>query len=250
MIAVSCFSLFAALLALSPMHAHTVRHIDRPEEMTDEDFAIKAEQKYARDLAEQEAIENAVGDEEELGELKISESDLAPLSNFSLNTDIAKFPTTHTGAWHKAIAVSATGNHVTLEDGSGWVVYPNDKKKTLDWYGDDIILVTMAPWLPWYSYYEYVLINTRTHARVYVGLEEKPDYFNEYTLWVKTIDRKKNRITLSDQTVWSYTNNTLGKWNEGQKVLIGVRQPSFFYSHHNFLLNEDARDYVYAECLY
>ncbi|MBA3603047.1 MAG: hypothetical protein H0W50_05280, partial [Parachlamydiaceae bacterium] len=144
MTAVSCLSLFAAFLALTPMDAHTIRHIDRPENMTEEEFAIKAEQKYARDLAEQEAIENAVDDEEVLGELKVSDSDLAPLSNFTLNTDIVKFPTTHTGAWHKAIAVSATGNHVTLEDGSGWLVYPNDKKKTLDWYGDDIILVTMA----------------------------------------------------------------------------------------------------------
>ncbi len=247
--AISCLSLFAALLALAPMQAHTNSHIDRPEGMSSEEFEQKAAQKYARDEAEQEAIENAVDDEEVLGELKSFENS-SLLSSMSVQDDIAKYPTTHNGAWHMAIAVSASGNHVVLEDGSGWLVHPSDYRKTLDWYGDDVILVTMAPWSLWYSYYEYVLINTRTHARVYVGLEENPDYFNEYTIWIKKIDREKNHVTLSDSTVWAFTHNKLEKWVENQKVLIGVRQPSFFYSHHNFLLNEDLKDYVIAECLY
>ncbi len=249
MLAISCLSLFAALLATAPAQALSNRQFDRPEGMSDVEFQLNAEQKYARDDAEQEAIENAVdGEEEELGELKTCGNSL--LGSLAVQNDIAKYPTTHTGAWHMATAVSASGNHVVLEDGSGWLVYPSDRSKTLDWYGDDVILVTMAPWSLWYSFYEYVLINTRTHARVYVGLEEKPDFFNEYTLWIKKIDRQKKRVVLSDNTVWAYTYSKIEKWVEGQKVLIGVRQPSFWYSHHNFLLNEDARDYLICECLY
>ncbi len=248
--ALSCLSLLAALLALTPVQAQTNLKKARFENMTDEEFKVRAEQKYARDLAEQEAIENATDDEEELGQLKVTESSLLSLSTPGEQDDNAMFPTSHTGAWHKAIGVSATGNHVFLEDGSGWDVYIKDRHKTMDWYGDDRILLTKATWSVFYSCYEYVLINTRTHVRVYVGLQEKPDFFNESTLWVKKIDRLKSRITLSDDTVWTYSPNVLDKWMEGQKVLIGVREPSFFHYHHNFLLNEDAGDFVNAECLY
>ena len=250
MIAISALSLLTALLALAPVSAHTVLKIDRPENMTDEEFNARAEQKYARDRAEQEAIENATDDEEELGELIAMEPSLVSFSIPVAQDEIAKYPSSHTGAMHFATGVSATGNHVFLEDGSGWDVYPSDQHKTLNWFGDDKILITTAPWLNWFNSFEYVLINTRTHAYVYVALQEKPDFFNEYTLWIQKIDRQKNRITLSDHTVWTFSQKLLENWMEGQKILIGVRQPSFFNSHHNFLLNEDVKDHIVAECLY
>lgn len=240
--------LLTLLLAVNPLAAFT----GRPDSVTEAEFAARAEKKYERDRAELEVMQYSTESEEDFGEVKTMEishsADLTSLDVFQ--DDIAEYLTTHTGAWHKPMAVSATGNHVVLEDGSGWLVYPGDKDKTLEWYADDVILITMAPWSIWYSYYEYVLINVRTRARVYVALEESPEYFNAYTLWIKKIDRDKQRIVLSDQTVWSYSYTQLENWYEGQKIIIGVRKPGFFSSYRNFILNEDANDYVRAECLY
>ncbi len=247
MLILGCQSLLATLLILSPLSAT----VDRPENMTEREFQARAEQKFVRDFYEEEAIENSSVGEEELGKAKDLRTIDSTLMSLSIDqNDAVIYPTTHTGAWHKPIGVSASGNHVFLEDGSGWMVRPSDQHKTLDWYADDVILVTLAPWSIWYSYYEYVLINTRTHARVFVGLEETPDYFNEYTLWIKKIDYAKSRIILSDQTVWAFSYRHLDGWFEGQKVFIGVRKPTFFYSQRNFILNEDLKDFVRAECLY
>lgn len=133
------------------------------------------------------------------------------------------YTTFHRGAFQHASAVSGSGNHVFLDNGTGWMIAKSDEKKTLDWTANHHIIITPAPW---YSSYTYILFNHETNAHVKADLKEIPSGYNEYLFWISEVDAQKGNIILNDQTVWtvpySYCREQLKNWYPGQRVAIGI----------------------------
>lgn len=207
------------LLAWSPLPAFE----NAPARTPATEIEAKMTQKHERQQSEQAEFEKA--SEEEIVADEASADAKASLTNLGLFGlgGASTYTTFHQGAWHFATGVSGSGNHVFLEDGSGWMIAASDASKTLDWMGDDVIMVVPAPW---YSYYGYVLFNNDTQVHVYADLKEKPSEYNIYSLWITAINPEAGTLTLSDKTVWTvpynYDRNLMKEWRLDQKVLIGI----------------------------
>lgn len=177
-------------------------------------------EKFEREKSERADYQKASEDEEI--EKNHEETHLSNASLFGWGS-APSYTTTHKAAWHFATGVSGKGNHVFLEDGSGWVIASADAPKTLNWFGDDIIMVIPAPW---YSFYNYILVNNSTGAHVYADLKEKPKEANIYSLWITEMNPNEGTLTLNDKTVWaipgSYDRHIMKGWKVNQKVLIGI----------------------------
>lgn len=191
------------------------------ERNTSVEFEAKMAAKLERERWEQAEFERASPEEQAI---EVANEENAVSRNAALfGWGAPSYTTTHTGAWHFATAVSGRGNHVFLEDGSGWMIAAGDEKKTLDWMGDDIIMIIPAPW---YSRYDYVLVNYNTGAHVHADLKERPLEYNIYSLWITDIDLEAGTLTLCDKTVWSipysYDRNIAANWAINQKVIIGI----------------------------
>lgn len=245
MMALSCLPFLCALM-MAPISAATPA-----QQPTSSELQEVIAEKLAREQADREEYENSEGE--------ISEEDVDSLANKAWFWDgwfsgEESYTTTHTGAWHFATGVSGTGNHVFLEEGSGWMIAPSDAHKTLNWMGEDVILVIPAPW---YSFYGYILVNHNTGVKVYADLKEKPSEFNIYTLFISKINGSEGTLTLSDKTVWSFggffDNNVAINWRVGQKVLIGINTSWWTASKKpNLLISVEpgVNGMIRARCMY
>jgi len=235
-------SLLCALLTLTGLTANERLPENVSAQEVQEKIAMKAER------AQREA-ESFDANSQQQAAGSYSDKVKEVMSSTPINAAV-DYQSTNSKAWHFATGVSPRGDHVFLEDASGWNVRRADAYKTLDWYGSDTIALTLAPW---FSFYDYALVNGRTGAKVFVELNEVPNDANAYTLWITNIDLNSCRIMLSDNSVWEFGAfewNVASQWQPAQKVIIGINNRSFFSRRYNFLLNQDAQDYVKADCLY
>lgn len=231
------------VFSIAPLAATTF------ESPTDLEIEQVLAEKLERELADREEFENTPLEieEETPGIELVNQAGLFYNENAPVSTH-------NGGAWHFATGVSGLGNHVFLEDGSGWMIAPSDAYKTLNWTSGHIIWVTTAPW---YSFYGYVLHNHDTKASVYANLKEKPQVCNAYTLYIAEIDVSKGSLVLNDRSTWSYCpcfgNRGVMNWRVGQKVLLGINT-SFWTSSRNpdlLISTEPGIDgYISARCLY
>lgn len=240
--ALSCLPFFCALF-FSPISAEPSSQeasISEVQELIAEKLDREQTDQQEFENSEEEIVEDA--QEENVVNRGIFYNEKEPVSSHN------------GGAWHYATGVSATGIHVFLQDGSGWMIAKSDATNTLDWTGSDLIWVTSAPW---YSFYGYVLHNYRTDAKVYANLKEKPVEYNAFTFWIDQINAEEGTLVLSDRSVWEfggvYDRNVANNWRVGQKVLIGINT-SFWTSSKkpNLLISteEGIDGYIRARCLY
>jgi len=153
--------------------------------------------------------------------------------------------TSHEGAFHRPIAVTYTGDRVTLEDGTVWQVRIKDRSKTLDWLiGDSLIIL---PNHSWFSSYHYVLLNQNTGKEVKVNMLLGPIYNGVHTHWVVAIDYYNKEVCLEDGSVWRISSSILNKWLVNDTVVIGVND-AWFSSNPNILINVNMLNYVTAVC--
>lgn len=185
------------------------------------------------------------------------ESDTAPLLAKSMEQKgdqddelIAKktYYTSHQGAFHRPLAISSSGDSITLEDGSVWQIRIKDRGKTLDWLSGDSLII--LPNHSWFSSYHYVLLNQNTGADIKVNMMLGPIYNGVYTHWIIAIDYYNKEVCLEDGTVWTVSGSdfsTLKKWLVNDTVIIGVND-SWFSSKPNILINVNMLNYVAAIC--
>lgn len=148
----------------------------------------------------------------------------------------------HEGAFHRPVNISAGGDMITLEDGSIWKVRPDDKAKTLDWLAGDTIFI--LPNHSWFSSYYYVLSNQNTGAEVCVNLMLPPLYNGNYSHWIVAIDLYNLEVGLDDGSVWKISSSdysTIEKWKVNDTIVIGVND-SWFSSKPNILINVFTHD--------
>lgn len=157
--------------------------------------------------------------------------------------------TSHPGVFHHPIAITALGDYVTLDDGSGWQVKDKDRIKTLDWLAGDSIII--LPNHAWFSSYYYVLHNQNTGNGVQVNLTMGPIYNGIYTHWIVAIDYYNKELCLEDGSVWSISGGdegTMKKWLVNDTIIIGIND-SWFSNKPNILINVNMLNNVAAICI-
>lgn len=236
--------LLAVGMVFSSLHGDEVQEV---QEVQDKNISSQNDEKI-RLKAEREQREREAYLEEKLEDDASNKSDVK--SGIYGWNGSENYISTHSFAWHFCTYISATGNYVVLEDGSGWFVDAYDSYKTLDWYFNDVILVVPAPW---FSFYDYMLINNRTGAHVLAIFKKKPRDVNEFTLFIREIDYTNHELVLSDDSTWTVLWLdlwTLNKWHLGQRVMLGVHQGWFKGALPNILINVETEEYIKARCLY
>jgi len=195
-------------------------------------------------------------EEEETGEppaqiipITISHEQREPVSGevVKKSTVEQEFVTSHSGAIHHPIFVTAFGDGVQLEDESIWSVRPSDYMKTLNWLITDTIII-----LPpgWFSGYDYVLFNTDTGARINVNLVQQPRYNGIYSHWIAAIDYLNERVCLEDGSIWSISAfDDVDDWLVNDMIIIGIND-GWFSVNPNILINVNTNEYVRGKCIY
>ena len=157
--------------------------------------------------------------------------------------------TTHTGAFHNPMLVSAFGDVVEFEDGSIWSISSSDTYKTLNWLTSDLLVVT--PNHDWFSSYMFKITNQNTGVAVRCNLDIKPVYNGLYTHWITAINYYTQEICLEDGSIWSVTgfdSSTFSGWQLNDTIIIGVNDGFLSSSKENILINAETLTYVRAHC--
>lgn len=164
--------------------------------------------------------------------------------------DFVTYYTTHQGAFHFPIAVTLLGENVELEDGSIWVVNPNDRYNTLNWMTGDVIIITPNHAL--FSSYMYCLVNLNTGAVVRVNLALGPIYNGIFTHWIIAIDYFHRQICLEDGSVWSiswFDDSIMNKWLVNDTIIIGINDGLLSSFNPNMLINVNVNNNVVGNCI-
>lgn len=169
----------------------------------------------------------------------------------SFTTAAGTFYTSHNGAFHNPYFVSMFGDQVELEDGSIWTVSSGDSYKTLNWYTNDLIVIT--PNHEWFSSYMFRMHNQNTNVSVKCNLLFGPIYNGLFTHWIIAINYYTQEIWLEDGSIWTvtgYDSSTFSKWLANDTVVIGVNDGFLSSSKPNILINVNTLTYVRANCIW
>lgn len=157
--------------------------------------------------------------------------------------------TSHAGAFHRPLFVTPFGDFVRLEDGSEWSVCSSDRKKTLDWYLSDQLVITPNHEL--FGKYDYRIQNLNTGEKVRVKMHSAPYYNGLFTHWIVAIDNLHGRICLEDGSLWDvsiWDGSELKRMAIEDTIIIGTNDSWFKSSHPNILINVDTMEFVKVRC--
>ena len=155
--------------------------------------------------------------------------------------------TTHPGICYFPVMITSYGSTVELNDGSSWVVSPEDSYKVLNWFYTDAVVIT--PNQDWFSPYAYCLNNQTTMVAVRVNLTAGSVYYGPYTHWITCIDTFNDLIYLEDGSVWGMKDYPVfKKWAVNDRVLIGLNSGWYASREPNILLNVNTGDYACCKC--
>lgn len=185
-----------------------------------------------------------------------SSADRTPLTISAETPDAAVFSsdvfyTTHNGAYHNPISVTALGGVVQLEDGSVWTIADGDHYKTLNWYTSDLIVLT--PNHDWFSTELFRMSNQNTGVSVRCSMVLGPIYHGLYTHWIVGINYYTQEIYLEDGSIWQVTgfdSAIFGKWLLNDTIVIGVNDGYLASTKPNILINVNTLSFVRTICIW
>lgn len=160
------------------------------------------------------------------------------------------FYTTHNGAYHNPISVKSLGGIVHLEDGSVWSIADGDHYKTLNWYTNDLIVLT--PNHDWFTTELFRMSNQNTGVSVRCNMVLGPIYHGLYTHWIVGINYYTQTIYLEDGSVWDVTgfdSSIFGKWLVNDTIVIGVNDGYLSSTKPNILIDVNTLTFVRAICI-
>ena len=160
------------------------------------------------------------------------------------------FFTSHNGAYHNPVSVTALGGVVQLEDGSIWSVADGDHYKTLNWYTNDLIVLTVNH--EWFSTELFRMSNQNTGVSVRCNMVLGPIYHGLYTHWIVGINYYTQEIYLEDGSIWQmsgFDTSIFNKWLLNDTVVIGVNDGYLSSTKPNILINVNTLTSARAICL-
>lgn len=159
--------------------------------------------------------------------------------------------TSHPGAFHNPVAVSALGDTVEFRDGSIWTIASGDTYKTLNWLTSDRLVVT--PNHSWFSSFMFCITNQDTGVSVKANLFLGPIYNGLYTHWIVAINYYTQEICLEDGSIWKlsgFDSSIYNKWLLNDTIIIGVNDGFLSSSKPNILINVNTLTYSRAKCTF
>lgn len=159
--------------------------------------------------------------------------------------------TSHPGAFHNPLLISALGDSVEIEDGSIWSISPSDTYKTLNWITSDLVVIT--PNHDWFSSHMFRMTNQNTGVSVKCNLVLGPIYNGLYTHWIVAINYYTQQICLEDGSIWTVTgfdSSVFSKWLINDTVIIGINDGFLSSSKPNILINVNTLTYARCNCSY
>ena len=185
---------------------------------------------------------------------KLPSTDRNQLAIFSETPDASVFNanifyTTHNGAFHNPLSVTALGGVVHLEDGSVWSIADGDHYKTLNWYTSDLIVLT--PNHDWFTSELFRMSNQNTGVSVRCSMILGPIYHGLYTHWIVGINYYTQEIYLEDGSVWQVTgfdSSIFNKWLLNDTIIIGVNDGYLSSTKPNILINVNTLTFVRSIC--
>ena len=153
------------------------------------------------------------------------------------------YSTTHLGAYHKAVSVSADGQTFEIEDKSVWQVHGWDADKLKTWNQMHTIVLAPNTNIITRWFYPYKFINLDTHQIVKCKMILTPvlndPQVDIYTHWIEEIDYNSKLLRLEDGSLWSINSSdsdvmrSFAKYNI---VIVGTNDGWFRSSCPNILL--------------
>lgn len=163
---------------------------------------------------------------------------------------VTRVDTSHPGVIYYPVAVTPSGDEVTLFDGSVWQIKSWDREQTRGWLAtDEIVLLANQSF---FSFYDYKLLNMQTGAEVEANMLLPPLLGNFYTRQIIGFNDAYNYIYLSDGSVWTispYDFHLYKKWVMGDIVMIGANRGWDSNIRPNILVNASYRTYIRANCI-
>ncbi len=123
---------------------------------------------------------------------------------------------------HWIIAVAASGESLTLEDGSVWKISSYDASKIRGWSSQDALMITQNN--AWGSRYLYRIVNQNLNCAVAANLYLNPINDDAHARYVVSIDTIHGELVLSDQTRWkvsSWDSSPFKEWRLNDAVIVG-----------------------------
>lgn len=203
----------------------------------------KLEEEMIQD--EELKIQSEIADADNLAEEKVAEERKTYALNLGTMAHHAYYYSTHSGAFHQAIAVSPFGETVELIDGSVWHIHSWDSHKTLDWLGSDVLVI--SPNHSWFSSYLFRITNQNTGVSVEANLSLGPIYNGYFTHWIIGIDHYNNVVVLEDGSIWNmsiFDSNATDNWMVNDTVIIGINDGWLSSTRPNILINVNMLDYA------
>lgn len=206
-----------------------------------------------REATEEEFAKNpdAIPTEEQQAEPSSeTDSSLKVSANFKTPQASVHY-TTHQGAFHSPVAISALGDVIELEDGSCWVVAPGDNYRTLNWLTSDLLVIT--PNHSWFSSHLFCITNQNTGDSVRVNLSLGPIYNGLFTHWIVAINYYTQELCLEDGSIWKlsgFDSSIYNNWLLNDTVIIGVNDGFLSASKPNILINVNTLTYSKAKCIF
>lgn len=168
--------------------------------------------------------------------------------------------TNYTGVFHYPTFIGLYGQSVQFEDGTFWVISPNDAYKVIGWYATDpVVIVPNHSWLT-SNYYHYKLVNQMTGATV-EAMVQVPEGFilTSFNHKIIAYDDYLQMIWLDDGSVWSISGwDYSKKWHIGDMIIVGMNDGFLSSTHPHILINAnlinkkgyaDSLEYARASCV-
>ncbi len=178
---------------------------------------------------------------------KENESDAGAKAATFLSSNIY---TSHPGIFYYPIAVTPSGDEVTLMDGSVWKIRGWDRDQTRGWLATDEII--LMPNTSFFSFYDYRLVNRQTGVEVEANMVLKPYLNAAYSFQITGFNDNYNYIYLSDGSVWSispYDSSIYYDWMVGDIILIGANTGWDSNVRPNVLINATHQTYIRTNCI-
>lgn len=158
---------------------------------------------------------------------------------------------------HTLIGWRSSGDVLSIEDGSTFVVTPSDRWCAACWVPGDIVYLT-----PNHGYffglfpssYDFCFYNPRTRDSVEVSLSMGPYYFDpSVSHWVTTIDRYNGMIALQDGTLFLVDpsdRSYLSEWATHDHVIVGSNDGRHRDTYPHILINVATVTYLRGTFVY
>ncbi|MDF2549373.1 MAG: hypothetical protein K0S07_440 [Chlamydiales bacterium] len=132
---------------------------------------------------------------------------------------------TFEGAFHHLSKIAVADHSVVFEDGSTWSVKESDCKNLESWNEGDKVIITQSTETFGSLRYKYKLVNLDSNNNVAaVNLQHPPSKQDEMRC-ISNIDKAKNELSLSDDSLWKVTSadaSTLNFMTKNSRIVVGV----------------------------